>query len=62
MSEWISWDEHPVPEDVRGIFIKYEDGVYADSYDYETKQRRYRNSKILGWKFIERRESATILC
>ena len=54
MSEWIPWAEHPVPEDVRGLLIKYDDGVFSDRYDYETKKRVYRNSPIIGWKFMER--------
>lgn len=55
MSEWISWVDHPVPEDIRGILIKYDDGVFSDRYDYETKKRKYRERKmILGWKFMER--------
>jgi len=56
MSEWIDWNEHPVPDDVKGFFIKYEDGfIDCDRYCYETKERKYRNSKPIGWKFMERR-------
>lgn len=64
MNEWIEWDKFPVPEDVRGIFIKYEDGIYSDRYDFHTKKRKYRNSKIIGWKFIERKDpnERTIQC
>ena len=53
--EWIDWNKHTPPEDIRGIFIKYEDGfIGSDRYDYETKKRKYRDSKILGWRFMER--------
>jgi hypothetical protein len=54
--EWISWNEHPVPNDVKGILIKYEDGVFGDRYDLETGERKYRDSKIVGWKFMVRRD------
>jgi hypothetical protein len=55
--DWINWNKFPVPEDIKGIFIKYEDGfTEADRYDYETKKRKYRDSKIMGWKFMERRD------
>ena len=63
--EWIDWKLHPVPEDVRGILIKYEDGVFADRYDYETKKRKYREGKeIIGWRFMERGDpnDKSILC
>lgn len=56
MNDWIDWNKFPVPEDIRGIFIKYEEGIYSDKYDYETKKRKYLSSKILGWKFIPRRD------
>ncbi len=51
-NDWISWSEHPAPEDVRGFFIKYEDGIYVDE------------SKILGWRFMDRRDPSekTIQC
>lgn len=53
--EWISWQEHPVPDDVRGILIKYDDGVFPDRYDEATKKRKYRVGKdILGWRWMER--------
>lgn len=52
--EWISWDKFPVPEDVKGIFIKYEDGVYSDRYCHISKKRKYRDSRIISWKFMER--------
>lgn len=56
-NEWISFFDHPVPEDVKGILIKYDDGVFSDRYDPKTKKRKYREGKmILGWKFIERRD------
>lgn len=55
MNEWISWFDHPVPEDVKGILIKYDDGVFSDRYNFETKKRKYREGHmILGWKFMER--------
>ena len=57
MSEWISWLDHPVPDDVHGILIKYNDGVFPDRYEFETKKRKYREGKaISGWKFMERRD------
>ncbi len=65
IEDFISWKNHPVPEDIRGFFIKYEDGfVDCDRYDFYTKKRKYRNSQIIGWKFIERRndEEKSILC
>lgn len=52
--EWIPWDIFPVPEDVRGILIKYEEGIFSDRYDYKTGKRKYRDSKIIGWRFMER--------
>jgi len=53
---WIDWNEFPVPEDVRGLLFLYEDGsVYPDRYSPETKKRKYRDCKIVGWKFMERR-------
>ncbi len=56
MEEWINWEDHPVPEDIRGILIKYEDGIFSDRYD-ETGKRKYREEKkILGWKFMERHD------
>lgn len=55
MSEWISWFDHPVPDDVKGILIKYDDGIFSDRYDFETNKRKYREGHmILGWKFMER--------
>lgn len=54
MTDWIDWKTHPVPEDVRGIFIKYENGIYSDRYDHTTGKRKYKSYKILGWKFIDR--------
>lgn len=64
MTEWIDWEMHPVPEDIKGIFIKYEDGIFSDKYDYETKKRKYRDKKILGWRFMKRPdpEEKTIQC
>lgn len=54
MVQWISWIHHPVPDDVHGIFIKYNDGVYPDRYDSHGK-RIYREGKaITGWRFIDR--------
>ena len=63
MNEWIDWDTHPVPNDVRGILIKYEIGVFSDRYDSENK-RVYKDSKIIGWKFLPRTDpnEKTILC
>ena len=56
MSDWIDWDKHPVPDDVKGVFIKYEDGfVETDRYFCETKERKYRDSKVVAWRFIDRR-------
>lgn len=53
--EWVSWFDHPVPEDVRGILIKYDDGIRADRYDPVTKRRVHPEGKaILGWRFMER--------
>ncbi len=55
MKEWISWFDHPVPEDVKGILIQYDDGIFSDRYDYHTGKRSYREGHaILGWKFMER--------
>ena len=55
MSEWISWVDHPPPDDIKGILIKYTDGVYSDRYDFETKKRIYREGEaVVGWKFMER--------
>ena len=57
MENFISWKEHPVPDDIRGIFIKYEDGFLdCDRYDRETKNRKYRDSAVIGWKFMERKD------
>ncbi len=28
--EWIDWDKNTPPDDIRGVFIKYKDGVYSD--------------------------------
>ncbi|MGH2566644.1 MAG: hypothetical protein ACRDE5_19140, partial [Ginsengibacter sp.] len=61
----ISWLVHPVPEDVKGILIKYDDGIFSDRYDFETKKRKYREGHIiLGWKFMERsdKNKKSILC
>jgi hypothetical protein len=52
--EWIDWEKFPVPESVFGILIKYEDGIFSDRYDHKTGKRKYRPSKILGWRFMER--------
>lgn len=63
--EWISWFDHPVPEDVRGILIKYDDGIFSDLYDHTTKKRKYREGRmILGWKFMDRCDPNTksVLC
>lgn len=58
---WISWVEHPVPNDIRGILIKYDDGVYSDRYDHETGKRKYREGHaIIGWKFMERSDPNTM--
>ncbi len=54
--DWIDWKIHPVPDDVKGIFIKYSDGIFADRYDHVSKKRKYRDSEIIGWKFMERRD------
>jgi hypothetical protein len=54
MDDWIDWNKHTPPDDIRGIFILYEDGIYVDRYDYETKKRKFRDSKIVGWRFMER--------
>jgi len=64
MEEWISWEKFPVPEDVKGILIKYEDGIFSDRYDFKTKRREYRDSKILGWKWMERSDpnKKSVLC
>lgn len=63
MQEFIDWEKFPVPEDVKGIFIKYEDGyIGCDRYDHETKKRKYRDSKIVGWKFMERTSQKSIQC
>ena len=61
---WIDWNEFPVPEDIRGILIKYEDGVFSDRYNHVTKKRKYRDSKIIGWRFMERSDpnAKTIQC
>ena len=53
--EWICWMHHPVPDDVKGILIKYSDGIYPDRYDSETGKRKYRHGQSNeGWKFMER--------
>lgn len=53
--EWIDWYKHTPPEDIKGILIKYEDGfIDSDRYDFKTKKKKYRDCKILGWKFMER--------
>lgn len=65
MNEWVDWENHPVHDDIKGIFIKYEDGfIDCDRYYYKTKERKYRNSKPIGWKFMERKDpsSKTIQC
>lgn len=57
MEKWISWEDHPVPEDVRGFFIKYEDGaIWSDRYDHETKKRVFKekHGKVIGWRWMER--------
>ena len=57
MDDWIDWDKHTPPDDIRGFFIKYEDGfISSDTYDYKTCKRKFRDSKIVGWRFIERRD------
>ena len=62
-NEWIDWEKFPVPEDIKGFFIKYEDGfIDCDRYDYKTKERKFRNSKVIGWKFMERTDEKSILC
>jgi hypothetical protein len=54
--EWIDWEKHSPPEDVKGFFIKYEDGfIGCDQYHHDTKCRKYRDSKPIAWKFMERR-------
>lgn len=55
--EWIPWNIHPVPNDVKGILIKYDIGVFCDRYD-EQGQRIYKSKEIIGWKFTERRTSS----
>lgn len=65
MKDWINWEEHPAPEDVRGIFIKYEDGfICCDLYCRESKKRKYRSQKIISWRFMERTDpnEKTIQC
>ena len=62
---WIDWERFTPPDDVKGIFIIYEDNfIDCDRYDCETKKRKYRDSKILGWKFMKRSDpnAKTIQC
>lgn len=61
MTEWIDWENHPVPEDIRGFFIKYESGfIDCDRYDHETKKRKYRDEKIVSWEFMERPKGKSV--
>ena len=64
MSGWISWEDHPVPDDVKGIIILYEDGAYPERRDHETGKRKYRDSKIVAWNFIPRSDPTrkTVQC
>ena len=56
VENWISWKENPPPEDIKGLFILYDDDlVYSDRYDPITKKRIFKGNPI-GWKFIPRRD------
>jgi hypothetical protein len=53
--DWIKWEEHPVPKDVRGILIKYSDGkIFSDRYNEDGSRKFYENSTPMEWKFMER--------
>lgn len=61
--KWISWKDHPVPNDVKGIIIKYYHGVFSDRYDINTGKRKY-NGIPMAWKFMDRKDpdSKSIQC
>lgn len=53
MDEWWPWNEG-VPDDVKGIFIKYEDDfIKIDEY-HSDGRRKYRECRPVEWKFIKR--------
>ena len=61
---WISWIDFPPPDDIRGILIKYDDGIFSDRYDEKGKRKFREGKEIIGWKFMERRDPSkrTIQC
>jgi hypothetical protein len=56
MIEWISFEDHPVPDDIRGLFFKYPDGsIFLDRY-YEDSSRKFHDGILpTHWRFMERR-------
>lgn len=61
MNEWIDWEKYPPSKKTKGFFIKYESGfIDCDRYDHETKKRKYRDEKIVSWKFMERSNKKSI--
>jgi len=57
-SAWIKWDDLTPPEDVKGIFIKFDnDQIWTDAHfrgsdGYRTKVMG--NAKPIAWTFMER--------
>jgi hypothetical protein len=56
MIEWISYKDHPVPDDIRGLLFKYPDGsIFPDWYKEDSTRRFYNGILPTHWIFMERR-------